>query len=217
MTMLGKYVDPPTTGVESSKGNFGLSYKIIFSKINLILKTGTPIMMNHTKAAKLLYVALGIEVKDQQFQSVPIGGLDALIVHDVLDHNHKDCVFDVAKLDNTNILFIFKDNLISEWMTTSEKFINLYSLYNALVAMSVEPGLCVSYNSIYSTIARYAPYVMTVKTLMNLGINVSIDDIDIYAFPEEDAHFINDESLSIIKKCGEEDLLSYGVLCDFAR
>lgn len=170
VTMFDKYVDPPSTNVESSKGNFGLSYKTIFSKVNHILKTDTPIMMNHAKATKLLYIAKGIKVDKGQFQSVPIAALEALIVHDMLESEYRDLIFDVAQLDNKSIIFIFKNNLVTQYMTTREKFINLYSLYDALVAMYVQPELCVCYNSIYNSIARYAPYVLTIKNVNEYGL-----------------------------------------------
>lgn len=50
-----------------------------------------------------------------------------------------------------------------------------------------------------------------------MGCNVSIDDIDLYAVDESAKIFVNDEVLRIIKQCNEEDLLSYGVLCEYAK
>lgn len=215
--MLSKYTNPPTTNVDSSKGTYGLSYKSIFTKVNQILRTDNPIMTSHIKAARLLYIVHGIRVKDNQFQIIPLGNLDLMVVHDTMERDNSGMIVDIAQLGDRDLIFVFRDNLVSEYISTADRFSNLYSLYNTLVAIFVKPSLCVLYDSIYSTIARYAPYVLTVKTMGRLGINVKIGDIDFYSLPEEDSRFINDTTLDIIKECTEEDLLSYGVLYEYVK
>lgn len=217
MGILNRYSSQPTISVDSSKGSFSLTYKDIFNKINQILKSENPIMISHIKAARLLYIVHNIRIKNNQFHVVPLGGIDLMVVHDNIGDSGSDIIYDIAQLGDTDMIFIFRDSLVNEHISTQDKFINLYSLYNLLVAIFVKPSLCVCYESIYNTIARYAPYVLTVKTLLSDGINVKIDDIDFSRLPEEDTRFINETTLDIIKDSSEEDLLSYGVLCEFAK
>lgn len=215
--MLSKYTNPPTTNVDSSKGTYGLSYKSIFTKVNQIIRSDNPIMTAHIKAARLLYIVHGIRVKDNQFQIIPLGNLDLMVVHDAMENANSGMILDIAQLGDRDLIFVFRDNLVSEYISTADRFSNLYSLYNALVAIFVKQSLCVLYDSIYSTIARYAPYALTVKTMGRLGINIKIGDIDFYTLPEDDTRFMNDTTLDIIKNSTEEDLFSYGVLCEYIR
>lgn len=217
MGILNKYASKPSICVDSSKGSFSLTYKDIFNKINQILNSENPLMVSHIKAARLLYIVHNIKVKNNQFHVMTLGSIDLMVVHDVIGAQHSGIIYDIAQLGDNDMIFIFRDNLVSEHISIQDKFVNLYSLYNLLVAIFVKPSLCVCYESIYNTIARYAPYVLTVKTLLSCGTNIKIGDIDYSRIPEEDTRFINETTLDIIKDSSEEDLLSYGVLCEFAK
>lgn len=205
------------TIVESSKGNFGISYEQMFNKVLTVLKSNGSIVINHAKAARLLHIVHDIIVKDNKFYNLSLGGIELLVVDARLDPDKKYLLYDIAQLDNQNIMFIFKNNVINDYMSEKDIFGNLYQLYDVLVSMSVVSGLCSSYYTIYSAIARYAPYVLTIKTMLALGYNVKYDTIDFDVIPSDNINFVNEETLDIVKSCDTEDLLSYGILCDYAN
>lgn len=215
--ILSQMVDPPSLHVESSIGGMGLSYRTIYNKINKILKTNNPVLISHYKAAKLLYIANGIRVKDNKFGSFVLGSLEVLVVYDDLGCEYDTYIYDIAQLDNRNILFIFYNALIGTNTGVRDKFTSLYSIYDALVAMFVQPSLTVVYQGMYSCIARYAPMVLAVKTMLQLGINIKIDDIDTDCVPEQESYLIREDILDLIKTLNEEDLLSYGALCSYVK
>lgn len=217
MSVLTNFTNPPAIGVDSSKGNYGISYKYIFSKVGQILNSDNPIMVSHIKASRLLYIVHNIRVLDNKFQIIPLGGIDLMVVHDKMIQEHAGMIIDVAQLGDRDMVFVFKDNITSEYLSTADRFTGLYFLFNALVAISVKPSLCICYDNTYPTIARYAPYVLAVKSILQMGINLKIEDIDFSSLPDDDAKFINETTLDIVKNSTEEDLLSYGVLCEFAR
>lgn len=212
-----KVAQNPITVVESSKGNFGISYEMMFSRIVAILKSNNPILINHAKAGRLLHIVHDIIIKDNKFSQIALGGLELLITDDKLDPDKKYLVYDIAQLDNRSIMFIFKNNIINDYINDKDVFANLYQLYDVLVSMTVLPELCSSYYTIYSAIARYAPYVLTIKTMLALGYSVKYDVIDFDVIPGDNINFVTEETLDIVKSADAEDLLSYGILCDYAN
>lgn len=216
--MLEQLIPPSRmTKLTDSVGELGLTYINIFNKVNMILKADMPLMITHIKAARLLYIANDIRVTDNKFASYTIGNLSVLVVCDDLGAEKSNYIYDVAQVGDVNTLFIFKNALINEYIPLADRFINLYYLYTLLVSMYIKPNLSLDRGSIYNTIARYAPYVLTVKTIMGFGYNISINDIDYYNLPDGDSKFITEETLVIIKELSEEDLLGYGALCEYAR
>lgn len=215
--LLSNLLDPATTNVESSKGNFGVSYEMMFNKVIGIFKATNPMNISHVKAGRLLHIVHDIIVKDNKFHNLSLGGLELLVVSDRLDADKRSLTHDIAQLDSQNIIFIFKDNIINDYCSNKEIFSNLYTLYDFLVTVTIMPGMCCDYYTIYSAIARYAPYVLTVKTMLALGYRVSFDDIDFDVIPCDNSTFIDEETLDIVKTADAEDLLSYGILCDYAN
>lgn len=197
-----------------NKGNYGLSYQAIYNKVGQILGynhiTGTVDM----KAARLLYVSYGIEVNDMKFGIIGIGGIDGYIVDQSMGDKYDHYPYDIAILDNRPIFFIFKDCMTNQELPKSIRLSNIYTLFDSLVAIMNESSLMTSPYSINSTIASYAPYVLTVKTLLSLGIEFELDDI-YHVASDNDKVFINEETLDIVKRVSIDDLLIYGALCEY--
>lgn len=197
-----------------NKGNYGLTYQAIYSRMNIILNQNYSASTVCPKAARLLYVAYGIEVVDKKFSIISIGGVEAYIVDQPMDDKYDHYPFDIAKLDNQPILFVFKNCMLNSDIPKSIRISNIYILFDALVSiMNDNPLLCCPY-TINSTIANYAPYVLTVRSLMNNGIEFGIEDI-LYAAPDDDKYFINDTTFDLVKRLDMNDLLVYGALCEY--
>lgn len=218
--MLDRMINAkPLSASTDAKGNLGLSYTGIYNKITALLKLKYPVTVTHIKAAKLLYVSRGILVKDNSFGNSVIGNMDILTVYDELppDPNIAGMPYDIASIDGKPILFIFYEALFGDNLTLDEKFSNIYLLYTILVSMSLETGMAYLYSSIYSLIARSAPLVFTIKTFLQLGLNVNAVDINLQYIPEDDAFMFREEVFDAIKDIDIEEIMSYGALCELIR
>ena len=178
-----------------NKGNYGLSYQEIYNKILQIL-TYDKIMSNvSVKAARILYVSYGIKIDNNRFGIMSIGGIEAYII-------------------DQPIMFIFRDCMMNEDIPKSIRIYNIYTIFNSLVSIMTDTGLRCGWSSIYSTIATYATYVLTVKFLLATNVEFDIDDL-LYVASEEDKSFIDYTTLDLVKKLDMDDLLIYGALCEY--
>lgn len=197
-----------------NKGNYGLSYQEIYNKILQIL-TYDKIMSNvSVKAARILYVSYGIKIDNNRFGIMSIGGIEAYIIDQPMGDRYDHYPFDIAMLNNQPIMFIFRDCMMNEDIPKSIRIYNVYTTFNSLVSIMTDTGLRCGWSSIYSTIATYATYVLTVKFLLATNVEFDIDDL-LYVASEEDKSFIDYTTLDLVKKLDMDDLLIYGALCEY--
>lgn len=197
-----------------NKGVYGLSYQEIFNKMLQILTYDKIMSSASNTAARMLYVAYGIEVNNKTFGMMSIGGIEAYIVDQKMGDKYDHYPFDVAMIDNQPIMFIFRDCMMNEFIPKSIRISNIYTTFDALVGIMNSTGLACAPYSIYNLIASYAPYVLTVKFLLDAAIGFDMDDI-LYAAPESDKDIINDATFDLVRKLSLDDLLVYGALCEY--
>lgn len=198
-------------------GNHGLTYRKIFNLIDGIFRNKFMIKDRCEDAAKLLYIARAVKIKDSTFYKVRLGDdINVLITYDYLGPDNHDYVYDFAVINGNPTLFIFADSLLNPKVPEFVRTFRLYSIFTTLTVLYAKQEYMNLVGTVCETIAMYAPMVMTIR-LIETFYNRKFDmdrDFKAYIFGDGVMDWFNDEALEIIHSCNDSALLSYGALVE---
>lgn len=204
--------------MEQAVGNHNLTFRKIFNLIDNTFRKKFVAKCVCDSAAKLLYIAHGINIKNSEFYKVRLGDdINVLITYDYLGSDNRDYVYDFAIIDNAPTLLIFADTLLNPKVPETVRTYRLHSIFTMLVELYSKQEFMNIIGSMYESIILYAPMVMTVRiieTFYNREFKLSrdykadmFDGLVVY-------NWFDEEALDIIHKCSDAALLNYGALVE---
>lgn len=196
-------------------GNHELTFGMIYSLMNSIFENKLHQNVPNTDAAKLLYIAYGIRVDNNIFTTVRLGDIDVLITDGYYGKRYRDMVYDIAKVNNRTVLFVFKDALTNPKIPERVKLQRMYTMFNMLVTLYTDININnISPNTIYNTIIYYAPVVMSIKLYEYIYCKEFPISSD-YKYLLGDPCWLDKKALDIIHQCTDSALLEYGALVEY--
>lgn len=195
-------------------GNYRLTFSEILGKVGNILLDTNPTTVVDYDAARILYVANNIQVRDHKFAVYRVGNLYAYVVQDNLGKNMDQYPVDIAEIGDRLIVFVFRNALVNPKIDIATRVANLYMTFQTFVSLYHKPQVYTMRYTIYSYIIDYAPYVLTIKAYQNI-LHKTIT-IDMFSqVVTDDMRHINEDSLGVALQLPEKDLLVYGALAEF--
>lgn len=201
--------------VHESIGNNGMTISGIYSMIDSIFNDKLKMACPNINAARVLYMAKGISIKNSIFKQVKFGDFQVLVYEGYLGKNFRSYLYDFAIVNNQPTIFLFSDSFVNESIPTDIRINRIYKVFAFLVQMYYNLNWFYQVNTIYSTIQLYTPMVLTVRLYERVyGKEFEMRNFREELYPEDVAVWFNEECIDLIHGMDDHMLYEYGGLVE---
>lgn len=201
--------------VQESIGNQGMTISGIYSMLDSIFNNKLKMACPNVNAARVLYMAKGISIKDSIFKQVKFGDFQILVYDGYLGKNFRNYLYDFAIVNNQPTIYLFSDPLVNENVPTDIRINRIYNVFTFLVQMYYNLNWFYQVTTIYSTMMIYIPMVLTVRLYERVyGKEFKMNNFAAELYPSDVSVWFDDECLELIHGMDDHMLYEYGGLVE---